>query len=50
MILDPFMGSGSTGEAAAKTGRPFIGMESEAYYFNAAKDRLLRLEEEEKIG
>lgn len=50
VILDPFMGSGSTGVAAAKTGRSFIGIESEVYYFDTAKDRLLRLEEEKKVG
>lgn len=40
VILDPFMGSGSTGEAALKCGRKFIGIEYEKEYFEMAKKRL----------
>ena len=39
-VLDPFMGSGSTGIAALNLGRKFIGIEKEAEYFNIAKKRL----------
>jgi DNA modification methylase len=39
-ILDPFMGSGSTGVAAQMHGRRFIGMERDAEYFEIAKQRL----------
>ena len=39
-ILDPFMGSGTTGVAAAKMGRHFIGIEREARYFDAACRRI----------
>jgi adenine-specific DNA-methyltransferase len=39
-ILDPFMGSGTTGVACIKTGRRFIGMEMEASYFDTARKRL----------
>ena len=40
LILDPFMGSGSTGEAALKQGRCFLGIEYDQTYFNIAKKRL----------
>jgi len=38
IILDPFMGSGSTGVAAVKLQRSFIGCETELIYFDNAKD------------
>jgi site-specific DNA-methyltransferase (adenine-specific) len=39
-ILDPFMGSGTTGVAAVKLGRRFIGIEIEPRYFEIAKRRI----------
>lgn len=39
-VLDPFMGSGSTGEACAQTGRNFIGIELDKQFFDMAKSRL----------
>jgi site-specific DNA-methyltransferase (adenine-specific) len=42
-VLDMFMGSGTTGVSALKTGRKFIGMESVTEYFNTAKKRLLEI-------
>jgi len=39
-ILDPFMGSGSTGVAAARLGRRFIGIEKEPRYFDIACKRI----------
>ncbi|WP_434717862.1 site-specific DNA-methyltransferase [Raoultella ornithinolytica] len=39
-ILDPFMGSGSTGKAAAMEGFSFIGIEREADYVNIARRRI----------
>lgn len=40
IILDPFMGSGTTGEAALLLGRKFIGIEKEENYFLMSKNRL----------
>lgn len=39
-ILDPFMGSGTTGVACAKLGRRFIGIELEERYFSIACKRI----------
>lgn len=39
-ILDPFMGSGTTGVAAVRLGRKFIGVEIEERYFNIAVSRI----------
>ena len=40
LILDNTMGSGTTGEAAIKQGRDFIGIELDAEYFNIAQRRI----------
>ena len=40
LVLDPFMGSGTTGIACINTNRNFIGMELDASYFEVAKDRI----------
>jgi len=39
-ILDPFMGSGTTGVACANLGRKFIGIEIEEKYFDIACKRI----------
>lgn len=39
-VLDPFMGSGTTGVACAKLGRKFIGIEIEPKYFDIACKRI----------
>lgn len=39
-ILDPFMGSGTTGVACANLGRKFIGIEIELKYFEIACERI----------
>jgi len=39
-ILDPFMGSGTTGVAAMQLGRSFIGIEREERYFQIACERI----------
>jgi len=40
LILDPFMGSGTTGVAAVSLGRKFIGIEIEPKYFDVACRRI----------
>ena len=53
IVLDPFMGAGSTGVAAINTNRQFIGFEKDENYFNIAKDRinkrLMEVEKDEKL-
>lgn len=39
-VLDPFMGTGSTGVAAKKLGRDFIGIELDSKHFNTATRRI----------
>jgi len=40
LVFDPFMGSGSTGEAALNLGRNFIGAELSEQYFNTSVKRI----------
>lgn len=40
VVLDSFMGSGTTGEAALSLKRNFIGIEIDSEYFNTAKKRI----------
>ena len=42
LILDPFMGSGTTGVAALSTNRDFIGIEKVEKYYNIANERILK--------
>ena len=47
-ILDPFMGSGTTGVACVKLGRKFIGIEKEPKYFEISVKRIERALSEER--
>lgn len=47
LVLDPFMGIGSTGVASIKTNRNFIGVELDENYFNIAKQRIENIK---KVG
>lgn len=40
VVMDPFMGSGTTGEACIQTGRKFIGIEINPEYFAIAEKRI----------
>jgi site-specific DNA-methyltransferase (adenine-specific) len=42
-ILDQFMGSGTTGAAAKKLARKFIGIEIDNTYFNIEKNRITKM-------
>lgn len=42
LIIDPFAGSGTTGVAAIRTGRRFIGIEIDPAYADIARDRCER--------
>ena len=44
VVFDPFMGVGSTGVAALKLGRGFIGIEIDESYFKATEERLKLLQ------
>jgi site-specific DNA-methyltransferase (adenine-specific)/modification methylase len=48
-ILDPFMGSGTTGVACARLGRKFIGIEIEPKYFDIACERIQREYDQTKL-
>lgn len=43
IILDPFIGSGTTAVAAVNTGRKYIGFEQDDKYFDTAQNRLEKL-------
>ena len=44
VVIDPFMGSGTTGIACKKHNIPFIGIEQDSVYFDIAKQRLQNYE------
>ena len=48
-VLDPFMGSGTTGVACANLGRRFIGIEIEERYFTIACERIRRAYEQPRL-
>ena len=49
-ILDPFMGSGTTGVACVQTGRRFIGIEISEQYFNIAVERIRKAQQQMRLG
>jgi len=42
LVLDPFIGSGTTAVAAVKAGREFIGIDKEPRYVELAKNQILK--------
>jgi len=49
-ILDPFMGSGTTGVACVQTGRKFIGIEIEPKYFDIAVKRIKDAQQQMRLA
>lgn len=49
VVLDPFMGSGSTGVACMNLGRAFVGIEQSPEYFAIACDRIERAQRQERL-
>jgi hypothetical protein len=49
VVLDPFMGSGTTGMACKKVGRDFIGIELDEHYFEIAEKRIASVVQQELI-
>lgn len=45
-VLDPFCGSGSTGQACVELGRGFVGVERSRTYVTRAKDRIKQTQEQ----
>ena len=43
LVLDPFFGTGTTGAAAKRLGRRFVGIEREQAYADLAKDRISKI-------
>ena len=50
VVLDPFMGSGTTALAAAKNGRDFIGIDLSQDYCNMARRRLRKYRRDARLG
>ena len=48
-VLDPFMGSGTTGACCPKTGRSFIGIEIELKYFDIACERIENAQRQQRM-
>jgi site-specific DNA-methyltransferase (adenine-specific) len=45
LVLDPFMGSGTTGVACVNLNRNFIGIELDEGYFKIAEERIQKAKE-----
>jgi modification methylase len=50
IVLDPFMGSGTTAIAATMLGRNFVGIDVSEKYIEMAKDRLRHFKAERKVA
>ena len=50
LVLDPFMGSGSTAVAAVRTGRHYIGFDTDAEYIELAERRVAEEKQKQSSG
>lgn len=48
-VIDPFMGSGTTGVACMELQRPFVGIEIHEPYFNIACERIENAQRQERL-
>ena len=48
-VLDPFMGSGTTGVACANLGRKFVGIEIDPDYFHVAVERIKAAQSQQRL-
>ena len=49
IVLDPFMGSGSTGQACIELSRPFVGIEKDPKFFDMACQRIDNAQRQERL-
>ena len=49
IVLDPFMGSGTTGEAALKLKRRFIGIEVDKEHYSRTKQTIIKTKKNLKL-
>ena len=50
VVLDPFMGAGTTGVACRRVGVQFVGIEVDGEYFNMARRRIERAVIQERLA
>ena len=50
IVLDPFVGTGTTVIAAKRLGRRFIGIDIDEKYVDITKDKLLKESSNSKVG
>ena len=50
LVVDPYMGSGSTGIACIQTGRRFVGVEIDPYYFDIARQRIEQAAAQQRLA
>jgi len=50
LVIDPFMGGGSTAEAAFRMGRRFIGIEKDDHWFGVAKRKMERIASQMRLA